>query len=380
MKYRLLYLLLLTLSQYSHADVEDSDLLYKAFYLGEINRIEEYKKEGSQLASLYLSYVQNDIIVNEECDRYRGFKDKYYCLHFRYSSNMKNINYSGATTELHKLVGLVSNIEEYIGIHESANEKLELLTFLVKPYISDVRQSSYIVAENFNIRLNINNLDTVFLIDTGAEFSAAKDEFFPEKSRKKMIAQSFTGEKESFTYAYLNVDEQKELFFIKNNNQNLLGRNYYKRFYGIQYKNESLGIDKVSLYDDGDNIFFRGFFNFKSKSYDNINYCVDTGSIKSIITPKLYKKIRMDLQEIEISQLNTNEFTGSKSSLGKIVPESKISINNQEYDLKNTPAYFRSVRVDLCDLILGQDFLAESLVKIDFKNNLISFTPSIKIK
>ncbi|MBB1307775.1 hypothetical protein [Pseudoalteromonas sp. SR43-5] len=373
MTYRLLILLVVSfISLFSYAETDEAFLQH--LQKGDSVYLEKARKEGNRLASLFLSYTSSNKVVSLDCDKNNNFYFKYYCFYLNYSSNYKNNDYYEAKRYLEMMLNHLNTNSDFSALKQPVVEKINILNILNKVTETPVLRSGTLKLENFKKELTINHKNIVFTLDTGSEFNSLSIDENSEFGGAINVT-SVQGGTKGFDYIIRKSDtSDTNHLFIVSPNYNLLGRSYFKNYNILLFGNGKNNTLTVPLRDDGQNIYFIGELSIGDNKFSGINYCLDTGSIKTFVAPKMYLKLRNNLLSVGVSTFSIDSFTGNQSALGKVIPKFKLTFGSQPYILKNVPAYFRSKRVDICDVVLGQDFLKKTLVSIDFKNNQIIFS------
>lgn len=215
---------------------------------------------------------------------------------------------------------------------------------------------------------NINGIE--FIVDTAAMFGSIKPSNCNNKLALKTQVSSYTGQRSLQESCLLRFNDTIIPVIISD--KNIVGQVYLNQYSGLVFNDEK-PISPVKLYKDGIIFFFLGKLNYKTVHYINTKVCVDSGALQTTIMPSIYKKLKPELSELPIQQFIFKTPLGEQSTLGKVLPESKLSFSQNDIliNLEDTPVLFRNTAFNQCDIVLGVDTISKFIQRIDITNSKV---------
>lgn len=215
------------------------------------------------------------------------------------------------------------------------------------------------------ISLNINSNGELafreFMVDTGSIFNTSSNNC--KKSSKSTKINYLLNHSEMFSicnddnFPYINYP--KEII-------GLMDLSSYDRVI-IQQQKKSFS-KKVKLYFDFDSIFFLA----KTKySEAPVNICIDTGSSKSSINFKFYRKHYEKFKGIKTQTIQSENSSTNFKIRGKVLSTFSISIDEFTHTFENIPVFIDRTPWFHCDVIAGRDLITEHLREINFAKQII---------
>lgn len=281
------------------------------------------------------------------------------------SSLSNRLDYNSALVVIKRLNERMEKIEIPKTLKEELINKektLELASIQIYRHEATLKTSS------FEKKLIINEKNLLFTLDTGAQFSSIIAE---ESFDEEILVSSFSGVKANRNAVNLDTQDVKKLLFFENKNFNLLGLNYLKNFKKVHFSKSDSFTSKVSLYEDNTNIFTVGELKIKNNHFEKLNFCIDTGSSKTTLTPKTYKLIKKDILDSDLIKMKIKEPNSTSTVLAKLINNAEVIINERIINLIDIPVIVRGSVSTGCNLIFGRDILDNILVSIDFNESTI---------
>ena len=218
--------------------------------------------------------------------------------------------------------------------------------------------------------LSVNNKGELtlgkFAVDTGSIFDTRKKKCINAISTSKVNYLLNSHE----TFVVCDDDNFPYLNYPKD----ILGLIHLSLYERIIFKPEkSSGTARVlgnelKLYFDFDTIFF-----LSKTGYDDseVNVCLDTGSSKSSVNFKFYRKHFNKLIELKTQAVQSSNSKGNYNIRGKMLDSFDISIGGRTHTFKKIPVFIDRTPWFHCDVIAGRDLILEHFKEISFEKKII---------
>lgn len=345
-----------------------------AVYQGDIQEIKKYK-DRSCYGELWFKYISGEMVRSQDCNFCASSPSvAFNCAIFSSNSMAQGMMYKGAQMVLLNFINEPANSELLSeSLYDEMSNRAALFAFIdARVRLNKRHFAELIVNKKFRPLDTVWGKESGYTIDTAAGFSsttsvAIQSEYFNANTI------SLSGNIQTQTMSLVKLFENESPTYVKSN-KNLIGIFDLLQFSSIKISgNEVDRSDFINLYRDQNTFFFNSQSRIQNKKFDNLNLCIDTGSEQSFIMPKLYKRIRDTIQQKPIVVLKASETTGDMNRLGRIVDKIELNINGYDHVIYNIPAMFRSNSANICDVLLGQDFLGEKMSQISLKERWVSF-------
>jgi hypothetical protein len=215
------------------------------------------------------------------------------------------------------------------------------------------------------ISLNVNsNGELVFreiMVDTGSIFDTNSKHC--KKTNKSSKINYLLNNSETFSicsddnFPYINYP--KEII-------GLMNLSLYDRV--IIQQRKKIFSKKVKLHFDFDSIFFLAKTEYSETS---VNICIDTGSSKSSINFKFYRKHYDKFNGIKTQIIQSENSSTNFKIRGKILSEFTVNTDEFSHTFENIPIFIDRTPWFHCDVIAGRDLINEHFKEINFAKQVI---------
>lgn len=342
----------------------------KAIYDVDISFLEKLP-DHSCLSKYYLSAMSGEFdasTVMDKCSQCRLSKThKYNCYKIEYLSYFNKGEFSEAASSLINL----SNDNELTQLFENSqfaamNNQLakKLMELNVGP--QNIDATVELKDGYWTYQLPSGS----WLFDTAASFGATNKNCKIRNFEKAMAL----GKLEDVGSCLVDIEHAKNYPLLANSDKDVLGHAFFSTFNKVKTSNTSTIPSTSEFYYDGKLLITRGSAKTKELNFNAVNMCIDTGSSKTVMMPRLHRKFRSELSNNEIGKVNAKTPFGSIETLAKNLKQVTLNIGSNEYKLIEVPMIIRNIGFYECDVLLGMDIL-KNLIDIDYKNFEITLAP-----
>lgn len=367
-KFLFIFLTLLSTNFYANAGG-----VQKAIFNSDIAKLEKLSTKGNCFAKEYLNLLKFSNYASSCVSDLNAETEDFYNV---FITAAKVTAAKSLFSESRQYLDSIKMLDINSEILEAIRQRESILEFRATQEKNNFLGDNISVNEDFSVEVDLFDSIKTFYVDTGAALSS----FNFEKIKFEEIGNIFTfknfiGSNFVSKVHALNFMGSVETF-LSSSSENYIGLSVLMKYNYIDFlrnnssKRKRIGLD---LYFDGDNIFFTGDLVHEGSLLQNQNFCIDTGAAHSTGMPKLYRNSRHLLTNNPIKKFSAGSSNGEINNLGKISKSLLMIINDKRRYLGYIPIMFRTNSSPSCDIVLGRDWLAKNLTRIDFTDKKIYF-------